>query len=94
MGFFGFTLTRTVTNGKPAVSAQPRFKAVVNLEEAHARVADITSVWREVARWGDAAPFSGGVFDAWPRRIAQGLAFLRGESKAVESYLMHLEAKP
>lgn len=64
---------------------------MVSIDEAHAEVADIVAVWREVARWGDVAPFSGGVFDSWPRRISQGLAFLKGESAAVQAYLQHLE---
>ncbi len=63
----------------------------MDIDEAHAKVADILSVWREVSRWGDAAPFSGGVFDRWPRRIASGIAFLKGESAVVNAYLMHLE---
>lgn len=59
------------------------------MDEAYDSVRDILTVWREVARWPDAPPFPGGVFEDWPRRISRGLAFLRAESKAVESYLQH-----
>lgn len=61
---------------------------------AHEEVADVLAVWREVSRWPDSPPFAGGVYDSWPRRIAQGIAFLRAESAAISAYLRHLEAKP
>lgn len=63
----------------------------MDIDEAHEAVADVLAVWREVARWPDAPPFTGGVFDDWPRRLAQGVAFLKGESSAVVAYLQHLE---
>lgn len=71
---------------------RPRWKSVVDVETAYAAVGDVLDVWREVARWPDAAPFSGGVWDEWPRRVAAGVAFLRGESEAVKEFLLH-EAK-
>jgi hypothetical protein len=64
------------------------------VDAAHTELADVLAVWREVSRWPDSPPFTGGVFDDWPRRLAQGIAFLRGESAAVVAYLRHLEAKP
>lgn len=66
---------------------------MVDVDEAHAAVADVLAVWREVSRWPDAAPFTGGVFDDWPRRLSQGIAFLKGESAAVVAYLRHLESQ-
>jgi hypothetical protein len=63
----------------------------VDLDAAHREVADVLDVWREVSLWPDSPPFTGGVFDAWPRRIARGIALLRSESHAVLSYLTHLE---
>lgn len=63
----------------------------MDLDVAHREIADVLDVWREVSRWPDSPPFTGGVFDDWPRRLAHGVAFLRSESQAVLSYLMHLE---
>lgn len=68
-----------------------RWEGVVDIEEAHREMADVLEVWREVSLWPDSPPFTGGVFEAWPRRAARGIAFLRSESQAVLSYLMHLE---
>lgn len=85
MGFFGFT-TQPLKDGKPQ-PAQPRHRGRVDVDEAYAVVKDILEVWRAVASWEAAQPFSGGVWDSWPQRQAQGLAFLRVESKAVQAYL-------
>lgn len=70
-----------------------RVSAEIDIDEAYAAVGDVLAVWREVSRWSDAPPFTGGVFDAWPRRIAAGIAFLRGESQSVTQYLLYLERK-
>lgn len=70
---------------------QYRWKGVVDVDAAHLEVADVLAVWREVSQWPDSQPFTGGVFDAWPRRLAQGISFLRSESAAVFAYLTHLE---
>lgn len=88
MGFFGYNVQ---AKGPP----QPRWKgtreeprrAVVDIDEAHEAVRDILKVWRSTSSWPDAPPFSGGVWDSWPQRMAQGLSFLRNEMKAVSAYL-------
>lgn len=90
MGFFGLTVTQG-KDGKPRL--EPRWTHVVDIDEAHEAVADILEVWRATSRWGEAPPFSGGVWDAWPQRLSQGLAFLRGEMQAVLAYLRHEEGK-
>lgn len=54
-------------------------------------MADVLAVWRSVSLWPDAQPFSGGVWDSWPKRLADGVAFLAAESKVVTAYL-HQEA--
>lgn len=72
---------------------QFRWEAVVDIDEAHEAVADVLEVWRATSRWGEAQPFTGGVWDAWPQRLAQGLAFLRGEMQAVVAYLRHEEER-
>lgn len=91
MGQFGFTPPHMLKKGEAKQPAQFRWKGVVDVNEARESVADVLAVWREVSRWPDAPPFAGGVFDDWPRRLAQGIAFLRGESAAVVAYLRHLE---
>lgn len=64
---------------------------MVDIDEAHHEVADVLAVWREVSLWPDAPPFTGGV-DDWPRRLSQGIAFLRHESAAIVAYLRHQES--
>jgi hypothetical protein len=76
---------------KKGEAPQYRWKGVVDIDEAHAAVSDVLSVWREVSRWPDSPPFEGGVWDSWPRRLAQGIAFLKGETAAVVAYLRSLE---
>lgn len=64
---------------------------MVDLAAAHEAVADILIVWADVGRWPNAPPFAGGVHDDWPRRLSQGIAFLKAESAVIVSYLRHLE---
>lgn len=90
LGRFGFTV-QPKKDGRP-VAPQYRHKGVVDIDEAHAEVGDILAVWRATSSWPDAPPFTGGVWDAWPARVAAGLAFLRSEVGAVTAYLRHLEA--
>lgn len=95
LGFFGYTAQ---AKGAP----QPRWKsrrsqdgapdaafvaACASIESAIVAVTDVLAVWREVAQWPDAQPFTGGVFDAWPHRLARGLAVCRAEAQAVRDYL-------
>lgn len=89
-GFFGFTVRRDA-KGKPT-GLDPRHRGVIDIDEAHREVADVLAVWRSVSLWGDAPPFTGGVWDAWPKRLAEGVAFLRSEARAVMAYLQHEEA--
>ncbi len=77
---------------KKGQTPQYRWKGIVDVDEARTAVADVLAVWREVSLWPDSPPFTGGVFDDWPRRLSQGVAFLRAESSAVIAYLRHLEA--
>lgn len=90
MGYFGFTTQRPKKGVKQA--PQYRWGGVVDIDEAFHQVADVLEVWRAVSRWPDSPPFTGGVYDEWPSRLAQGISFLRSESQAVVSYLMHLES--
>lgn len=63
-----------------------RWQAVVDLNEAAEAVADILEAWRVMLAWPDAAPFSGGVLDAWPQRLTEGLGEARREWAAVLEY--------
>lgn len=91
MGFFGFTPEWT-KEGKPA-PAQPRHRGVVDIDVAHREVGDVLAVWRSVSLWPDAPPFTGGVWDAWPRRLAEGVAFLKAEAAVVQAYLRQEAAR-
>lgn len=90
MGFFGFTV-QTSAQGKPSVS--PRWKGAPDIDEAHLAVADVMAAWRAWREWPDSAPFTGGAFDSWPKRLAEGLAFLRAEAKVLAEYLRYEEAR-
>lgn len=90
MGFFGFT-PEWDSKGKPK-PPQPRHRGVVDIDQAHREVADVLAVWRAAQLAPDAPAFSGGVWDAWPKRLAEGLAFLRAEAAVVTAYLRHEEA--
>ena len=77
MGFFGWTQTAT--------SPQMRWMAKVNLDAALSSSADVLSRWWTMVQWPDAQPYSGGVLDSWPSRIAEGLALCRTEWRAVQA---------
>lgn len=81
LGFFGFT----VKAGSKA-PPQPRHLAVVNIDEALASVGDILDAWRRWVAWPESPPWSGGVLDSWPARMAEGLAICRAEFEAVLAY--------
>lgn len=48
---------------------------------------DVLEVWQAVAAWPDAPPLTGGVWDEWPARLAQGLAVCRRETVAIRAAL-------
>jgi len=50
-------------------------------------VADVLARWWAVLQWPSAPPFSGGVLDAWPARLAEGLVICRQEWAAVQEVL-------
>ena len=87
-GFFGWSPPR-----RKGEAPQPRFFAVVDLEAALASVGDIIDAWVATRAWPDAPPFSGGILDAWPARLTQGLAICREEFDAVMAYHRHQEVK-
>lgn len=80
-GFFGWTVQRP--------SPQPRHLATVDVAEACERASDVLEAFWATLRWPNAPPFSGGVLDAWPARMADGLAVARDEWAAVQAYAQH-----
>ena len=78
-GFFGFTLTRT--------GPQPRWRHKVEVEQALQAAPDIREAFFAWLSWPEAQPFSGGLLDAWPARMARGLGFCRREWAAVKAFL-------
>lgn len=85
-GWFGWTAP-----ARKGEAPQPRHVAAVDIDEALAAVGDILDAWRACVAWPDAPPFSGGVLDSWPARMAEGLAVCRAEFEAVMMYRRHLE---
>jgi hypothetical protein len=76
IGFFGWN-----------VDGQFRWRGVVDLDAAHAAVGDVLERWWAVLQWPDAQPFSGGVLDAWPQRLSEGLALCRVEWRAIQDFV-------
>ena len=60
-----------------------RWRARVDLDDAREAVQDVLARWWTVLQWPDAQPYSGGVLDAWPARISDGLVICRQEWAAV-----------
>ena len=87
-GFFGWDVPT-----RKGVAPQPRVFGRVDIDEAMAAVGDIIEAWRRCVAWPEAAPFSGGVLDSWPARMADGLAVCRAEFEAVMAYHRHEEAR-
>lgn len=88
MGFFGYVRGFTRNDKKKTeVPPQPLHRARVDLDVALESVGEILERWWSVAAWPEAPAFSGGVLDAWPSRIADGLAVCRSEWAAVQSFL-------
>lgn len=75
-GFFGFS-----------ADGQPRWKGAVDVEEAMAEVGDVVDAFFAWLSWQDAPPFTGGVLDAWPARMAQGLAMAKREWAAIQAHV-------
>lgn len=86
--FFGYS-----PPGKGQNSWQAgRWSGRIDIEEALAATEGLRGQLWKWLRWPDAQPFSGGVWDAWPARSADGLAFAKREWAMVQAYLRSLEA--
>lgn len=81
VGFFGFN------PGSSTSPPQYRWKGRLDIDVAREKVADILERWWAVSAWPEAAPFSGGILDAWPSRLADGLAICRSEWAAIQLFL-------
>lgn len=86
-GFFGFTLQ---ARGKTLEAVPGRWEVKVDLHEAMAEVGDIFEAWLASRAWPNVPPFSGGMLDAWPNRLREGLAVCREEWAAVMAYVRWL----
>lgn len=75
-GFFGFSY-----------DGQPRREARVDIKEALAESEGFRERFWKWLQWPQAQPFSGGVWDAWPARDADALAFARREWAVVQAYV-------
>lgn len=84
-GYFGWT---------PSLEGPPQFRhrARVDLDAAKSAVGDILGRFWTVLDWPSAPPFSGGVLDAWPSRLADGLAVCRKEWAAIQ-WMLQSEAE-
>lgn len=83
-GFFGFS---------PGETPQPRWHGTMDIEEAFTAAGDVREAFFRWMSWPDSPPLSGGVLDAWPARLAEGLAFARREWKCVQAYVSHTTKK-
>ena len=72
-------------------AAQPRWtRARVDIEEALADPAvDLVLERWDASKHHEAPPFSGGVLDAWPALMVDGLAICRQEETAIGDWLSH-----
>lgn len=66
----------------------------MDIEEALAdwQVVEVLEVWLD-ARMFEAPAFSGGVRDAWPSLMVDGLSICREEESFIDGYRRWLEAK-
>ncbi len=57
----------------------------MNLDAALSSSGDILTRWWAMLSWPGVPPYSGGVLDSWPSRVAEGLALCRVEWQAVQA---------
>lgn len=69
--------------GRAHLKDEPRWWEVVDIEEAMDAVADVLHAWWQLQAWPGMPPFSGGVLDAWPQRLSDGLSEARREWAAI-----------
>jgi len=89
-GYLGWSPPK---KGQPG--EQPRWlRAFVDIEEifAEPQTSAVLEAWHTAKLWSPAPPFSGGVLDAWPAVMVDGLAICRDEARAIAEYLHWKEA--
>ena len=59
----------------------------MDINEALEAGRDILDRWVAWMEWPDSPPFSGGMLDSWPARLADGLALCRREWAAIQAFL-------
>ena len=79
LGFFGFDAT---SEGTP----QPLHREVLDINEALEATSEVRIAWLRAQQHPTAPAFSGGVLDAWPRRMVDGFAICNTERQMVDAY--------
>lgn len=69
----------------PGSPPQMRWRARVDIDDALNASEEVLSRFWPMLAWPEQAPFSGGVLDAWPSRLTEGLALCRAEWAAVKA---------
>jgi hypothetical protein len=62
-----------------------RWREVLDIDEALDASEEVLARFWSTLAWPEQAPFSGGVLDAWPARLTDGLALCRSEWAAVKA---------
>lgn len=79
LGFFGF-------DAMGAGTPQMLHREVVDIDEALEATKDVRTAWLRAQQHPNAPAYSGGVLDAWPRRMVDGFAICNAERQLLDSY--------
>lgn len=63
----------------------------MNINAAKRETAELVDLWLSARQHPDSPPFSGGVLDSWPDRLAQAIAVMNIEDDAVRALLQYEE---
>ena len=72
---------------------QPAHKGQIDIDEALAVATPLLETWWAVRAHPDSPPFSGGVYDGWPARDAEVIAYARAEEYVISEWQWHLQTK-
>ncbi len=60
---------------------------MINIRQAVDESREVLEMWRETQKHPDIPAFSGGLMDAWPALMVDGLAIVRREFQAISLFL-------